>query len=130
MRFRPIDSKTIRYGLGALKGTGEAALTVILKAREADGPFTDLFDFCRRLDKRVVNRRVIESLIRAGAFDSIDNHRASGERHGTRKKVRGRCGRYVGGGEGRRIDLCCGRINSWVRCSGPMWDGTGFIQRE
>lgn len=76
VRFRPIDSKTIRYGLGALKGTGEAALTVILKAREADGPFTDLFDFCRRLDKRVVNRRVIESLIRAGAFDSIDNHRA------------------------------------------------------
>jgi DNA polymerase-3 subunit alpha len=76
VRFRPVDSKTIRYGLGALKGTGEAALTVILKAREADGPFTDLFDFCRRLDKRVVNRRVIESLIRAGAFDSIDNHRA------------------------------------------------------
>ncbi|MDD2948677.1 MAG: OB-fold nucleic acid binding domain-containing protein, partial [Rugosibacter sp.] len=59
-----------------LKGTGEAALTVILKARTTDGPFTDLFDFCRRLDKRVVNRRVIESLIRAGAFDSIDNHRA------------------------------------------------------
>jgi DNA polymerase-3 subunit alpha len=76
VRFRPIDSKTIRYGLGAIKGTGEAALTVILMARETDGPFTDLFDFCRRLDKRVVNRRVIESLIRAGAFDSIDNHRA------------------------------------------------------
>jgi len=76
VRFHPIDSKTIRYGLGALKGTGEAALTVILKARTTDGPFTDLFDFCRRLDKRVVNRRVIESLIRAGAFDSIDNHRA------------------------------------------------------
>ncbi|AJP49003.1 DNA polymerase III subunit alpha [Rugosibacter aromaticivorans] len=76
VRFRPVDSKTIRYGLGALKGTGEAALTVILKARTTDGPFTDLFDFCRRLDKRVVNRRVIESLIRAGAFDSVDNHRA------------------------------------------------------
>ncbi|MDO8314684.1 MAG: DNA polymerase III subunit alpha [Rugosibacter sp.] len=76
VRFHPVDSKTIRYGLGALKGTGEAALTVILKARTTDGPFTDLFDFCRRLDKRVVNRRVIESLIRAGAFDSIDNHRA------------------------------------------------------
>ena len=76
VRFHPIDSKTIRYGLGAIKGTGEAALTVILKARTADGPFTDLFDFCRRLDKRVVNRRVIEALIRAGAFDLIDNHRA------------------------------------------------------
>jgi hypothetical protein len=68
--------KTIRYGLGAIKGTGEAALSVILKAREMGGPFTDLFDFCRRIDKRVVNRRVIEALIRAGAFDAIDDHRA------------------------------------------------------
>lgn len=75
VRFKPVDGKTIRYGLGAIKGTGEAALTCIFKAREADGPFTDLFDFCRRVDKRSVNRRVIESLIRAGAFDSIDNHR-------------------------------------------------------
>ncbi|WP_310449568.1 DNA polymerase III subunit alpha [Sulfuritalea sp.] len=80
IRFRPVDGKTIRYGLGAIKGTGEAALSVILKAREGDkpgdGPFRDLFDFCRRIDKRVVNRRVIEALIRAGAFDGIDDHRA------------------------------------------------------
>ena len=75
VRFRPVDAKTVRYGLGAIKGSGEAALNVILKARVA-GPFADLFDFCRRLDKRVVNRRVIEALIRAGAFDSIDDHRA------------------------------------------------------
>ncbi|MBA3031756.1 MAG: DNA polymerase III subunit alpha [Gammaproteobacteria bacterium] len=75
VRFRPVDAKTIRYGLGALKGTGEAALAVILRAREA-GPFIDLFEFCRRVDKRAVNRRVIESLIRAGAFDSVDDHRA------------------------------------------------------
>ncbi|MEW6165226.1 MAG: DNA polymerase III subunit alpha [Pseudomonadota bacterium] len=75
VRFRPVDAKTIRYGLGAIKGTGESALTAILKAREA-GPFTDLFDFCRRIDRRVVNRRVIEALIRAGAFDGIDAHRA------------------------------------------------------
>jgi DNA polymerase-3 subunit alpha len=75
IRFRPVDAKTIRYGLGAIKGTGEAALSVILRARE-NGPFRDLFDFCRRIDKRVVNRRVIEALIRAGAFDAIDDHRA------------------------------------------------------
>jgi DNA polymerase III subunit alpha len=75
VRFRPVDARTIRYGLGAIKGSGEAALNVILKAREA-GPFIDLFDFCRRVDKRTVNRRVIEALIRAGAFDSIDDHRA------------------------------------------------------
>jgi DNA polymerase-3 subunit alpha len=75
VRFRPVDARTIRYGLGAIKGTGESALGAILKARE-DGPFADLFDFCRRIDKRVVNRRVIEALVRAGAFDSLDDHRA------------------------------------------------------
>ncbi|MFY9326738.1 MAG: DNA polymerase III subunit alpha [Georgfuchsia sp.] len=76
VRFEPVDATTIRYGLGAIKGTGESALTVILKARDEAGNFRDLFDFCRRIDKRVVNRRVIEALIRAGAFDSIDPHRA------------------------------------------------------
>jgi DNA polymerase III subunit alpha len=69
-RFEPVDRGTIRYGLGAVKGTGEQAVNVILKAREA-GPFKDLFDFCQRCDKRQVNRRTIEALIRAGAFDSI-----------------------------------------------------------
>jgi DNA polymerase-3 subunit alpha len=73
-RFVPVDSKQLRYGLGAIKGTGEAAILSIIKAREA-GPFRDLFEFCRRMDKRIVNRRVLESLIRAGAFDSIDDHR-------------------------------------------------------
>ena len=75
VRFQPTDAKTIRYGLGAIKGTGESALSVILKARSEGGQFADLFEFCRRVDKRVVNRRVIEALIRAGAFDSLDDHR-------------------------------------------------------
>jgi len=75
-RFEPVDEKTIRYGLGAIKGTGEAAIASIVEARKA-GPFTDLFDFCHRVDKRLVNRRVVESLIRAGAFDSLNDHRAS-----------------------------------------------------
>ena len=70
-RFEPVDRETIRYGLGAVKGTGEQAVNVILKAREEGGPFKDLFDFCQRCDKRMVNRRTIEALIRAGAFDSI-----------------------------------------------------------
>jgi DNA polymerase-3 subunit alpha len=75
-RFTPVDRSTIRYGLGAVKGTGEQAVNLILKARETDGPFKDLFDFCRRVDKRLVNRRTIEALIRAGAFDALDDHRA------------------------------------------------------
>ena len=76
-RFEPIDRKTIRYGLGAVKGTGQNAVEEILRARLAEngGPFRDLFDFCRRVDKRAVNRRAIEALIRAGAFDCIDDHR-------------------------------------------------------
>ena len=67
-RFAPVDEKTIGYGLGAVKGTGEAAMENIVAARRG-GPFNDLFDFCHRVDKRVVNRRAIEALIRAGAFD-------------------------------------------------------------
>ncbi|HEU0282363.1 MAG TPA: OB-fold nucleic acid binding domain-containing protein, partial [Gallionella sp.] len=73
--FSPVDEKTIAYGLGAVKGTGEAAIGNIVKAREG-GAFKDLFDFCRRVDKRIVNRRTVEALIRAGAFDSINDHRA------------------------------------------------------
>jgi len=75
-RFVPVDAKTIRYGLGAIRGTGESAAKEIVRAREA-GPFRDLFDFCARVDKRIVNRRAIEALVRAGAFDSIDANRAS-----------------------------------------------------
>ncbi|MEO1767027.1 DNA polymerase III subunit alpha [Thiobacter aerophilum] len=76
-RFLPLDGRRIRYGLGAIKGTGEAAIEAIVRAREAGGPFTGLFDFCRRVDRRQVNRRVIEALILAGAFDGINDHRAS-----------------------------------------------------
>jgi DNA polymerase-3 subunit alpha len=61
----------IRYGLGAVRGTGEAAIESIVKARELGGPFKDLFDFCARVDRRQVNRRAIEALMRAGAFDSL-----------------------------------------------------------
>ena len=80
--FSPVDESTIAYGLGAIKGTGEAAIASIVKAREQgafpkDGLFKDLFDFCRRVDKRIVNRRTVEALIRAGAFDSLNDHRAS-----------------------------------------------------
>ena len=73
-RFAPTDEKTMAYGLGAIKGTGKAAIDSIIKARE-ERPFRDLFDFCRRVDKRVVNRRAIEALIRGGAFDTISDHR-------------------------------------------------------
>ncbi|MES2932395.1 MAG: DNA polymerase III subunit alpha [Pseudomonadota bacterium] len=65
----------IRYGLGAVKGSGQSAIEAIVAAR-MDGPFTDLFDFCKRVDKRQINRRTIDSLIRAGAFDCLGLDRA------------------------------------------------------
>jgi DNA polymerase-3 subunit alpha len=80
-RFVPVDAKTVRYGLGGVKGTGESAIAAILAARKEGGQFRDLFDFCTRVDKRAVNRRVVEALVRAGAFDFLDDgagvHRAS-----------------------------------------------------
>ena len=69
--------RTIRYGLGAVRGTGEGAIQIIVEARKA-GLFKDLFDFCARVDRRQVNRRAIEALIRAGAFDSIATDAAKG----------------------------------------------------
>jgi len=74
-KFKPVSRTQVLYGLGAVKGTGWAAIEVILHARKKDGPFKDLFDFCCRLDLRKVNRRVIESLIRAGAFDKLEPNR-------------------------------------------------------
>ena len=68
---------TVIYGLGAIKGVGGAAIESIIEARNKGGPFTDLFDFCRRIDLRKVNRRVMESLIRAGALDELSTNRAT-----------------------------------------------------
>ena len=76
-RFAPVDKKRIRYGLGAIKGTGEGAINHFIDERDRHGPYKDLFDFCHRVDNRVVNRRVVESLVRAGAFDSVDDNRAA-----------------------------------------------------
>jgi DNA polymerase-3 subunit alpha len=71
-----VAGETIRFGLAAIKNVGEAAMESILRTRKADGPFQSLEDFCARVDLRLVNRRVIESLIKAGAFDSLGLTRA------------------------------------------------------
>ncbi|MFA7436865.1 DNA polymerase III subunit alpha [Castellaniella sp.] len=85
-RFAPVEDehtrqghppRTVRYGLGGVKGAGQAAVEAILQARDADGPFASLFDFCARVHRHVVNRRTIEALIRAGAFDSLEGSRAA-----------------------------------------------------
>jgi DNA polymerase-3 subunit alpha len=68
--FRGVEER-IRFGLNAVKNVGETAIRTILEARDQEGPFTDLFDFCERVDMGVVNQRAIESLIKSGAMDSI-----------------------------------------------------------
>lgn len=73
--FTIVEDK-IRFGLAAVKNVGTAAIESIIEARNQGGPFTSLVDFCRRVDLRRVNRRVIESLIKCGAFDSLGMARA------------------------------------------------------
>jgi DNA polymerase-3 subunit alpha len=85
-RFEPISDAVIRYGLGAVKGSGEQAIEAIVAARQgrgvgvnADtaGPFSSLFDFCARVDRSRINKRTVEALIKAGGFDSLNLNRAS-----------------------------------------------------
>ena len=76
-RFEPVDDRTIRYGLGAVKGSGQLAVEAIVKAREEGGAFKSLFDFCVRVDRQRINKRTIEALIKAGAFDSLQQNRAA-----------------------------------------------------
>ncbi|MGO2146990.1 DNA polymerase III subunit alpha, partial [Halomonas sp.] len=64
------------YGLGAIRGVGEGPIGAIVEARQTGGPFTDLFDFCRRLDPKRMNKRTLEALIRSGALDNLGPNRA------------------------------------------------------
>ena len=75
-KFTVNDDGHIVYGLGALKGVGEAAIEEMLIEREEHGVFSGLYDLCKRVDLRKFNRRVLEALIRAGAFDEFDDNRA------------------------------------------------------
>jgi DNA polymerase III subunit alpha len=75
--FTVTDDGTITYGLGAIKGVGLAAIESILTERAQNGDFKDLFDLCKRVDVRKVNRKVLEALIRSGAMDKMGAHRAA-----------------------------------------------------
>jgi DNA polymerase-3 subunit alpha len=75
--FAVEDAGTIRYGLGAIKGVGQAAVECIVQERARGGPYTSLEDLCRRLDLNKVNRRVLEALIRSGSLDSLGPNRAT-----------------------------------------------------
>ena len=67
----------IVYGIGAIKGVGEGPIEAIIEARENQGEFSDLFDFCAKVDLKRVNKRVLEKLVLAGAMDNLGPHRAA-----------------------------------------------------
>lgn len=73
-----VDSQgRIVYGIGAIKGVGEGPIEAIIEARETQGAFKDLFDFCAKIDIKRVNKRVLEKLVLAGAMDNLGPHRAT-----------------------------------------------------
>jgi DNA polymerase-3 subunit alpha len=74
--FRVMDGKTIQYGFLAVKNVGALAIDSIIESRKMDGEFKSVFDFCGRVDLRLVNRKVMESLIKCGAFDSFKAQRS------------------------------------------------------
>ena len=74
--FRPIDNKSISYGLNAIKNVGAKALETIIAERKENGPYETIFDLCSRVDQQKVNKRVLESLIMSGSLDSIQGSRA------------------------------------------------------
>ncbi|GAA5006576.1 DNA polymerase III subunit alpha [Pseudoluteimonas lycopersici] len=75
--FEAVDAKTIRYGLGAIKGVGRGACEAIVEERERGGGFPDLLAFCRRVDATRLNRRVLEALVSGGALDALAKNRAT-----------------------------------------------------
>ncbi|MCI1821459.1 MAG: DNA polymerase III subunit alpha [Megasphaera sp.] len=71
-----VQGKSVRFGLAGIKNLGENAIDVIVKARDQDGPFVSLADFCSRVDFHVINKRAVESLIKCGAMDSFGYKRS------------------------------------------------------
>ncbi len=75
-RFTVVGDRSLRFGLGAVRGVGRAAVESVISTRTKDGPFTSLFDFCKRVDLRLNNKRVVAALIGAGAFDDLGGRAA------------------------------------------------------
>ena len=122
LNFTPTD-EGIRYGLAAIKNVGEGAAQSMVDTRIADGPFTTLFEFCERIDLRAVNRRVVESLIAAGALDGLEGLRAqkmealelalkaAGKAHEAREK--GQISLFDSGGSSELVSQDLPNVEEW-----------------
>jgi DNA polymerase-3 subunit alpha len=131
--FRVVG-EAIRFGLAAVKNVGDGAIETIIEAREAGGPFASLFDFCQRVNLKVVNRRVVESLIKCGAFD------AAGE---TRAQMMACLDDFLDAGQKRQRDREDGQITMFDDAEGalqpmlsprgpslPEWDESQLLASE
>ncbi len=127
---------SIRFGLAAIKGVGETAVLAILEAREREGAFHSLIQFCEEVDlSRGINRRTVESLIKAGALDSIANGDAgSGEAGLLRAALIARLDRSLESGQRRRRDRDMGQENLFAGLSesggGQKEDVRGDLEVE
>ena len=119
-----VDGDRIRFGLVAVKNVGEGAIEAIIDAREEGGAFSSLFDFCARIDLRKVNKRVVEGLIKCGAFDSLGEPRArlmaaleealEYGQHVQKQKNDPQMGLFGGGGEVEAINMpALPQITEW-----------------
>ena len=131
--YRDKNQKIIRFGLGAIKGVGAKAIDSIVNAREEDGPFTSIYDFCERVDLKVVNRGVMEALICCGAFDStgamrkaLMNVAEDAARAGQRAQEDKRAGQFnlFGGGDDSASDSPASTI------SNEEWGEAEMLARE
>ncbi len=111
--FTPVGAK-IRFGLAGVKNVGEKAVDVIIDSRTKDGPFESLFDFCRRVDMTAVNRRVIESLIKCGAFDGTQVSRA---------RMSGALDDAMKGGQAHQRDQASNQIDIFAMLGAPAKGG-------
>jgi DNA polymerase III subunit alpha len=137
-RFVPVDGNTIAYGLGAIKGTGEAAIDSIIAERNGNGAFRDLFDFCRRADKRIVNRRVVEALVRSGAIDALGRVGAMDALHAHRASLLASVGAALEAAEhasqhAQQVSLFDGadaQAEQHKLTAAPMWGLRERLQNE
>ena len=128
LNFTPVGLDKIRFGMGAVKNVGAGAVEAIVKARVEKGPFATLDDLCERVDLSAVNRRVLESLIKAGAMDSLRGTRSqmfavvedcmeSGQR-AQKDKLSGQTGLFgelMGAEPGEGSDRALPRVNDWTQ---------------
>ena len=114
--FMVNSENMIEYGLGAIKGAGQAAVNAIVEEREQTGPFKSLFDFCERLDHHKVSRRIIEPLIYSGAMDVFDCPRST---------LMASLDKALKAAEQKHLDLTRGQLNLFA--SMPMSNTTEYV---